>query len=274
MKKIENLPKFITDYNYLHEKTNLFARNFIGMKKSCINNMLNSSSKISSSILLNNLQNAETNLSEITFISFVGFTLSIVAILMADIFIVLFFLGEKSFIKNRPLINKSLFVGVTIPMLFLSSLMLIMLISQNYDFSHLGKAGCSDEITLFAIKDFNNDISNNVFTCILIFIFGLYAFFCNMIVIIMDIWYSDLNEAKEKFTVETVKENLKILGKEKLVDDYEEVFYEVEERAWEKKMNNSQNDDENNSLITCIDIRSENELNNSFKSDKISKIDY
>merc|ERR1711957_610913 len=144
--------------------------------------------------------------------------------------------------------------------------------------------GCSDDITIFAIKDFNNDISNNVFISIVIFIFAIYAFFCNVIVILLDSWYSGEDE---KFTYSSIAAdlNLKIFGKAKIAENFGKVelienFNEVSDvdKSWEKIL--IQNDDENQSLFTNhIDSISENSLNNSqidFKPDldKIAKIDY
>merc|ERR1711957_693646 len=153
-----------------------------------------------------------------------------------------------------------------IPILFLSSSILIMLISQNYDFSFLGGQGCSDDITLFAINEFNNDISTNVFISVVTFTLALYAFFCNMIVITMDSLDSCTNEKNSKFTKLTIKEKLKILEKEILGKKIKEVLDK-----------DGQSDDEHNSLVnTFNDTKSEDEwinIEDKFSPDN-SKIDY
>merc|ERR1711957_656966 len=127
--------------------------------------------------------------------------------------------------------------------------------------------------TLFAINEFNNDISTNVFISVVTFILALYAFFCNMIVITMDSLDSCTKEKNTKFTKLTIIEKLKILEKEILEEKSKEVL-DVKKKC---EKNDGQSDDEHNSLVnTFNDTKSEDEWTNiedKFSPDN-SKIDY
>lgn len=215
MPKISKLPKFSTEFNYFDSKVNLYVRNFIGLEKKCLKKMLENS-KISRDELLNNLKNAEKNINDISFISFVASAFSIVTILLTDIFIILYFLGERSIMRNRPLINKSLLFGITLPMLFLTFNIFMRFISPEYDFYALGEKGCTDDITSFALNEFNNDISFNKYFSIVAFIMCFYAFVTNIIVIFHDSFNEKEYKKQRNLGLKNSSENLKEKMKENI----------------------------------------------------------
>merc|ERR1712166_329504 len=140
---------------------NLYKRNFIGMKKECLNNILKSTSKED---LVKNLKNVDLQISNIFFFTFLAFIFVIFTVLVINFSIIFAYISEKIFYKIKNNLEKFILLTTSIPLLSFLIYLLKMLTSSEYDFSELAQNGCSDNLTLSHLNQYTDDMD----TCMIL----------------------------------------------------------------------------------------------------------
>jgi hypothetical protein len=200
--KIDNYGSFdIQNENYIYRVTNglplypdqlkanhtttLYARNYVGVKPNCLNEIQSAGN---SDKILSSLLDVKSNI--ISGMTFSGFAMgvSILCTLFLIAFIILFFIKFDESEKVRFYIG-SIPIGIGNLVIFILCCVAISKISDYVNFDNiLAKQDCVDELTYLASQNFSSNISSSngslIFTLIMcvismiIIIFQAYTSFC------------------------------------------------------------------------------------------------
>merc|ERR1711957_125002 len=154
---IQQLPQFMTKYNYLESQTSLFYKNYIGMNKNCVEKMIKGKS---SDEFIMSLVHIEEHINSAKacaligmIICIIGFLVSIIGVISAkcccdveSMYITCFFISSIIFFFIPALVCSAIIVG--------------KINANNFDLTPLAQPGCTTPITQGALNGFSSGISS------------------------------------------------------------------------------------------------------------------
>lgn len=153
---LTSMPLFNEKYNYVQQTTSLFYKNYIGMKKACIENIIKDESDEE---FIMSLVHIEDKINSAKVAAIVGIVFSSIGMfIMIGFIIAACCVGDKD-VYMAPMIIILLIV-TALPALIIGSIIVSMMNSHNFDLSPLAKPGCTDSITSRALNSFTTKISS------------------------------------------------------------------------------------------------------------------
>jgi len=180
MHAVDNLDNFTKDYNYLNKNTNLYYRNYIGMKKECLEKLLENKTKEE---LILNIINIEDDINKHIRINVIGLAFAGIGIFMFFIFLLsAIFSGTYGDTGN--LFNIIGIFIVSIPNLIIGLLLIFNTRNTNTDIKYMAHPGCTDSFTSSALNKFSYDIDTARNMLFAYTIFAIIGFIANILNII------------------------------------------------------------------------------------------
>lgn len=177
---IDNLDLFTKEYNYLNNSTNLYYRNYIGMKRECLKDLLLEKTKEE---IIISLINIEKDVEKFEKILIIGLAFSSVGIFVFIVFFLSAFFA-KTYGETGHLFNWIGMFIISLPNIIVGFILIFISRHANLVVKYMSYPGCTDPLTSSALNKFSFDIDtgrNMTFAYTIFAVIGLVANICNII---------------------------------------------------------------------------------------------
>jgi len=151
MKVIKNLPQFQTKYNYSEMQTSLFHKNYIGMNKRCLENMIKNESDEE---FIKSLLTAEDMFSHVWNCALIGMLFCIMGF---PILITMVFMRLCLDMKSTMWVIMEIIITF-IPCMVVGAIIVGKINGGNFDFTELAQPGCTDALTQGVLSGFSEKV--------------------------------------------------------------------------------------------------------------------
>ena len=164
--KLSLLPKFSSDYNYLHKNTNLFYKNYIGLEMSCVQKLKENSD---SNKIISDILEIETQMSRNTSLFSAALIFTSIGLIITIFFSIFAYWLQLTEEKYYFIYHIAKFFIVSVPLLVVSVMLFNEVTNTFYDLRVLTDPSCTDSNTSVAISDFLQYLnSGKAFTYLLL----------------------------------------------------------------------------------------------------------
>lgn len=181
---LRNLPLFNNEYNYLQANTNLFYRNYIGMEKRCVENILKNGETDEDLII--SLINIEDKIESSKTSAIVGMIFGIIGF---SIFVIFGCITLCCGVEMKDVMSVVMIVLMIIqflPVLICGSIIVAKANSNNFDLTPLAQPGCTDQITTTILAHFSAQVSSAKSLAAAYLSFGVIGIACGILSILFD----------------------------------------------------------------------------------------
>lgn len=181
MGAVDNLYDFSKSYNYLKKNTNLYYRNYIGMKRECLKELKETHSNEE---IIMKIINIDDDVNHHLKICIIGIIFSSIGLLAILIFTLLaFFSGEYG--EKFNLFNWIGIFFISIPNVIIGLILIFVTRNSNDFIKYMSAPGCTDPFTSSALNKFSYDIDTARIMIFAYTSFSIIGFISNLLNIIL-----------------------------------------------------------------------------------------